>query len=735
MFKRFVALMLAAASALCLAACAKTPVDITEGENAPAPTGRWIETRLDTGDAGVINALYALESGEIWAFCYKTDENGEISELTKLVSKDSGDTWESQPTGWESIANLNPHPSDVLPDGTALLPAYENGAVKLYIQKPGAEPAEVKLPEGISSINRAVLIDEGTALLTGYSGDSAYGYLYDLLKGEIVAELPGAANSFSFAVDRSDSEPYLYYYTYDENGQGLVRTDKAGNTENIDTNADGYIMAAVCDSDGNLYNASSDGIYRMAKGGALTEQVIDVNGMSISADTPVSMVKVGDDFIVLIFGETDTYLCRYHFDPSLPAAADKKLTVWSLYNSNTARKAIVAFRNSHPEVDVEFVNAVEDGMEVDDAIRTLNTELLSGEGPDVLILDSMNGEIMASKGLLADLSTAVDADRLLPGIADAYCTEKGTFMLPARFTMPVVCGMAGTLDKINTLDKLKEAVLANAPRPYGDLNSEEYYKPLPESERYAMCFSGSENLTEYLLFTSQSELISNNAVNEEAARKLFSFAMEVGRHYNMQSYPDQSGGGTVSYSSYNGGDKAALDPVTIPEAMSEYNYGRALYGWTTLYSPADLTSAADTDSGKVSGDAAPAPGLTEGAYRPQVITALNANTKVKQEALELVAMMFSDEQQCTYTTDGMPVTKSAMQSSIDRQKNIIAKEGCVTDIEALINAIKSPVVTEATVAKAFAEQVNLLNTGAIDVDGAVQSFKDKLSIYLAERQQ
>ena len=114
---------------------------------------------------------------------------------------------------------------------------------------------------------------------------------------------------------------------------------------------------------------------------------------------------------------------------------------------------------------------------------------------------------------------------------------------------------------------------------------------------------------------------------------------------------------------------------------------------------------------------------------------MNANTKVKQEALELVAMMFSDEQQCTYTTDGMPVTKSAMQSSIDRQKNIIAKEGCVTDIEALINAIKSPVVTEATVANAFAEQVNLLITGAIDVDGAVQSFKDKLSIYLAERQQ
>ena len=65
----------------------------------------------------------------------------------------------------------------------------------------------------------------------------------------------------------------------------------------------------------------------------------------------------------------------------------------------------------------------------------------------------------------------------------------------------------------------------------------------------------------------------------------------------------------------------------------------------------------------------------------------------------------------------------------------LAKEGCVTDIEALINAIKSPVVTEATVAKAFAEQVNLLITGAIDVDGAVQSFKDKLSIYLAERQQ
>ena len=42
------------------------------------------------------------------------------------------------------------------------------------------------------------------------------------------------------------------------------------------------------------------------------------------------------------------------------------------------------------------------GLTKDDALRTLNTELLAGEGPDVLILDGADLESFSGSGLLED---------------------------------------------------------------------------------------------------------------------------------------------------------------------------------------------------------------------------------------------------------------------------------------------------------------------------------------------
>ena len=89
----------------------------------------------------------------------------------------------------------------------------------------------------------------------------------------------------------------------------------------------------------------------------------------------------------------------------------------------------------------------------DDALRTLNTELLAGEGPDVLILDDTDLESFTASGLLADLSGAVDAGALLDCIAEDYVADDGAIpVLPGRFTIPVMAGEAGSLDGVATLD-------------------------------------------------------------------------------------------------------------------------------------------------------------------------------------------------------------------------------------------------------------------------------------------
>ena len=52
------------------------------------------------------------------------------------------------------------------------------------------------------------------------------------------------------------------------------------------------------------------------------------------------------------------------------------------------RQAAALFQEMHPELEVSYETGYtgEDGVTLSDAIRTLNTELMAGEGPDLLIL-------------------------------------------------------------------------------------------------------------------------------------------------------------------------------------------------------------------------------------------------------------------------------------------------------------------------------------------------------------
>ncbi len=53
----------------------------------------------------------------------------------------------------------------------------------------------------------------------------------------------------------------------------------------------------------------------------------------------------------------------------------------------------------------------EDSVTVSDALRTLNTDIMAGKGPDVLILDGMPVENYIQKGLLEDITDTVESAR------------------------------------------------------------------------------------------------------------------------------------------------------------------------------------------------------------------------------------------------------------------------------------------------------------------------------------
>ena len=95
-------------------------------------------------------------------------------------------------------------------------------------------------------------------------------------------------------------------------------------------------------------------------------------------------------------------------------------------------------------MQVEIGVSEENGVTAEDALRTLNTEILAGKGPDILILDGMPVDGYIEKGILADIKGILDevesADGIFANIKNIYENNGSIYCMPCRFKIPVIAG-------------------------------------------------------------------------------------------------------------------------------------------------------------------------------------------------------------------------------------------------------------------------------------------------------
>ena len=83
-------------------------------------------------------------------------------------------------------------------------------------------------------------------------------------------------------------------------------------------------------------------------------------------------------------------MAHYTYNKEMPVSAENTLTVYSLKENKTVEQAISLFQTQNPDIRVDYSYAVGQYEKPNsDDIRSLNTELLNGEGADVLILDRL----------------------------------------------------------------------------------------------------------------------------------------------------------------------------------------------------------------------------------------------------------------------------------------------------------------------------------------------------------
>ena len=158
-----------------------------------------------------------------------------------------------------------------------------------------------------------------------------------------------------------------------------------------------------------LYMACRTGVYRYIWGGSVVEQIAD-GQMTALGDTqrnPLALqVLDNGEFRILFSGN---YMVEMYYDETLPARPSKELTVYSLEENGWIRYAGQLFQKEHPDVLVRYETGMDGDHAVskEDALKNLNTRLLAGDVPDVIVLDNMDIEQYADKGVLKELDSVL----------------------------------------------------------------------------------------------------------------------------------------------------------------------------------------------------------------------------------------------------------------------------------------------------------------------------------------
>lgn len=453
--------------------------------------GRYLEEVTDLSEqiVGYQEGLYRLSDGSMVI-------TGEYEDF--ISSKDNGASWQTDQRDWRTVMlEQKTYIMDfaVGADGTVAViydgqdgsgedveeaeqdssdaEDYQLSPVCMIIKPDGTEiPVEISVTEDdiwpvsvwIAENGRIFVTTQGANIYELFEDGSSEKFL--TLEEEYRPELVQFLGN-QMIIDGYDYDGLLIYdmdqkkYIEDEVLTDFVNENYGNRDWNGSSWYDLYFFPGEEDV---LYLAGQKGLYRHVLGGSAIEQVIDGRLCSFNDSTYglLGMVALeNNEFMALFSGGR---LVRFVYHPEVPTVPSESIKAYSLQDNAALRRAITLYQTQNPEIFVEYEIGMEEGSSVtrEDALKKLNTQIMAGEGPDLLILDNMPIDSYIDKGLLLDLSTVVEGlsgeEELFPNIVEAFRTDGKIYMIPYAFELPAALGDKAYVGQMNDLEQIAETI-------------------------------------------------------------------------------------------------------------------------------------------------------------------------------------------------------------------------------------------------------------------------------------
>lgn len=456
--------------------------------------GRYVEERYETSTNNYINELSILENGKIAMLGFSNETNKPIS----FISDDGGQNWTIQDLELPKQDGKETYTNNIgyLSDGRIL--------VSYYFEEPYVEATEGETqteenyvyeePEyKYSIIETDGSISDIDLDLTAYNTDSdssGYNNFKCAPNGdvffsagsnqELIVQFDGKTfeekniyegndyiDNFVFVGDSLITTSYDEIVEYDITNGKEKGNLKALEKEAIGEKANYYPTFINSGSKNTLYYYTTLGVYAYDMKSEKTNMIIDsaISTFGDEESNLIGFVEKGEKNFLAVFNDwssNEVSVINYTYNPDIPSTPDNQIVIYSLLENYMIRQAISEYSKENPDVYVKYEIGLNynDGVTQEDALKTLNTEIMGGNGPDIIILDGLMAESYISKGLLEDMSDIINPlienETIFKNIAQAYTKDGKIYQIPTYFKYPILLGNKEDINSVSDLSSLVE---------------------------------------------------------------------------------------------------------------------------------------------------------------------------------------------------------------------------------------------------------------------------------------
>ncbi len=207
----------------------------------------------------------------------------------------------------------------------------------------------------------------------------------------------------------------------------------------------------------------------------LKEEISGNNYSFLNTSTEaVSLQKnSNNEFIILYSNINGEYsLSEYYINKDNKEINDDGLTVYTLHEDGYVKEWILLYNKKNPEANIKYEYGISNDLEITetDAIKVLNTKIMSGKGPDVMFLDKLPIDSFIEKGVLADISDIFSDEKtkenLFYNLIEACAIDGKVYYAPLKFGIPTIVGKNEYIQEITDAKSLANTISKNGKGKY-----------------------------------------------------------------------------------------------------------------------------------------------------------------------------------------------------------------------------------------------------------------------------